>query len=64
MAPILLSPEADEFKANVVVILSDGRSTNYKVAVPVNVMGTLDKWNRATAKTDQFYRNPLTGFAL
>lgn len=37
--------------------------TDYKVAVPVNVMGTLDKWNPAAAKPDQFYGNPLTGFS-
>ncbi len=38
--------------------------TNYKIAVPVKVMGTLDKWNSAAAKTDQFYGNPLTGFTI
>jgi hypothetical protein len=37
--------------------------TNYRIAVPVKVMGTLDKWNPATGKTEQFYGNPLTGFA-
>lgn len=35
--------------------------TNYRIAVPVKVMGTLDKWNGATAKIDQFYGNPLAG---
>ena len=38
--------------------------TNYRIAVPVKVMGTLDKWNPAVAKTDQFYANPLTGFTF
>jgi hypothetical protein len=38
--------------------------TYYKVAVPVKVMGTLDKWNSATAKTDAFYGNPPTGLAV
>lgn len=37
--------------------------TNYRIAVPVKVMGTIDKWSPATAKTEQFYGNPLTGFA-
>jgi hypothetical protein len=36
--------------------------TDHKVAVPVKVLGTLDKWNAATWKTDMFYGNPLTGF--
>ena len=36
--------------------------TNFKIAVPVKVMGTVDKWNAATPKTDAFYANPLTGF--
>lgn len=37
--------------------------TNYRIAVPVKVSGTLDKWNPGTARADQFYGNPLTGFA-
>ncbi len=36
--------------------------TNFKVAVPVKVMGTVDKWNAATQKADAYYANPLTGF--
>jgi hypothetical protein len=36
---------------------------NHRVAVPVKVMGTLEKWNPSTAKIDQFYGNPLTGFS-
>jgi len=36
--------------------------TNYKVVVPVKVMGSLDKWNASTWKTDAFYGNPLSGF--
>lgn len=38
--------------------------TNYKVVVPVKVMGNLDKWNAAAWKTDAFYGNPLSGFAV
>lgn len=36
---------------------------NFRIAVPVKVMGTVDKWNAATPKSDAFYGNPLTGFA-
>ena len=36
--------------------------TNYKIAVPVKIIGNLDKWNPAAWKTDAFYGNPLTGF--
>jgi len=35
-----------------------------KVILPVKVMGTVDKWNAAAAKTDGFYGNPLIGFTL
>ncbi len=35
---------------------------NYRIVVPVKIMGTLDKWNAAAWKTDAFYGNPLTGF--
>ena len=35
---------------------------NYRIVVPVKIMGTLDKWNPAAWKTDAFYGNPLTGF--
>ena len=38
--------------------------TNYKIVVPVKVMGNLDKWNAAAWKTDAFYGNPLIGFDL
>jgi len=34
------------------------------VILPVKVMGTVDKWNAAAAKTDGFYGNPLIGFTL
>ncbi|MDQ6787402.1 MAG: hypothetical protein M3033_11405, partial [Acidobacteriota bacterium] len=36
--------------------------TEYKIVVPVKIMGTLDKWNAAAWKTDAFYGNPLAGF--
>lgn len=36
--------------------------TNHKIVVPVKVMGSLDKWNPATWRTDAFYGNPLSGF--
>ncbi len=36
--------------------------TNHRIAVPVKVMGDLEKWNPATVKADQFYGNALTGF--
>ena len=38
----------------------NGLTTN-KVILPVKVMGTLDKWNPANAKTMGFYGNPVTG---
>lgn len=37
--------------------------TNYKVVVPVKVMGNIDKYNVTAWKTDAFYGNPLSGFA-
>jgi hypothetical protein len=37
--------------------------TNYKVVVPVKVLGNLEKWNASAWKTDAFYGNPLSGFA-
>ena len=40
----------------------NGISTD-KVILPVKVMGTVDKWNAATWKTEGFYGNPLTGFS-
>ena len=36
----------------------------YVSVIPVKVMGTLDKWNAATWKTDAFYANPLAGFTV
>lgn len=38
--------------------------TNYRVVVPVKVMGTLDKWNASAWKTEAFYGNSLTGFVV
>jgi hypothetical protein len=38
--------------------------TNYRIVVPVKVLGTLDKWNAATWRTDAFYGNPLSGFGV
>ena len=35
---------------------------DYRVIIPVKVMGTLEKWNAASWKTDAFYGNPLKGF--
>jgi hypothetical protein len=36
----------------------------YTSVIPVKVMGTLDKWNATTWKTDAFYANPLAGFSV
>lgn len=36
----------------------------YRVLLPVKVMGTEEKWNVGAWKTDAFYGNPLTGFAV
>ena len=36
---------------------------NYKIVVPVKIMGGLDKWSPATWKMDAFYGNPISGFA-
>ncbi len=36
--------------------------TFFKIAVPVKVMGTVDKWNAATPKSETYYGNPLSGF--
>ena len=35
---------------------------DYRVIVPVKVMGMMEKWNAASWKTDTFYGNPLKGF--
>jgi hypothetical protein len=40
----------------------NGISTD-KVLLPVKVMGSVDKWNAATSKTEGFYGNPLMGFS-
>lgn len=32
--------------------------------IPVKAMGTLEKWNPNAWKTDMFYANPLSGFAV
>ena len=37
---------------------------NHKVLVPARVLGTAEKWNPATWKTDMFYGNPLPGFEV
>ena len=37
---------------------------NYKVIVPVKVIGTSEKWNQTAWKTDAFYGNTLTGFTM
>jgi len=36
---------------------------NYRIILPVKVMGTQDNWNAAAWKTDAFYGNPLSGFS-
>lgn len=44
-----------------------GKQNNFndhKIIIPVKVMGTIEKWNTASWKTDAFYGNPLTGFSL
>jgi hypothetical protein len=38
--------------------------TEYKVIVPVKVIGAAEKWNATAWQTDAFYGNPLTGFAV
>jgi hypothetical protein len=38
--------------------------TEYKVMVPVKVIGTAEKWNATAWQTDAFYGNPLTGFSV
>ncbi|MCY7347380.1 MAG: hypothetical protein LH614_14315 [Pyrinomonadaceae bacterium] len=37
---------------------------DYRVAVPVKVIGNMEKWNATTWKTDAFYGNPLAGFNI
>lgn len=36
---------------------------NYRMILPVKVMGTQDNWNATGWKTDAFYGNPLSGFS-
>jgi hypothetical protein len=38
--------------------------TEYKVMVPVKVIGATEKWNATAWQTDAFYGNPLTGFTV
>ena len=37
--------------------------TEYKVIVPVKVIGAAEKWNATAWQTDAFYGNPLPGFS-
>lgn len=41
-----------------------GYLTYYKVIIPVTVIGAAEKWNAAAWKTEAFYGNPMTGFAV
>lgn len=43
-------------------IAKQNNFAEHKVIVPVKVMGTNEKWNPASWKTDAFYGNPLNGF--
>lgn len=36
----------------------------YRLILPVKIIGTTEKWDAAAWKTDAFYGNPLTGFAV
>ena len=36
----------------------------YRLILPVKITGTTEKWNAAAWKTEAFYGNPLTGFAV
>jgi hypothetical protein len=36
----------------------------HRIILPVKVIGTAEKWNAVTWKTDAFYGNPLTGFTV
>ncbi|MGH9962995.1 MAG: hypothetical protein ACREBC_38750, partial [Pyrinomonadaceae bacterium] len=42
-------------------IAKQNNLTTNKIILPVKVMGTVDKWNPANAKTMGFYGNPVTG---
>ncbi len=35
---------------------------DYRVVVPVKIVGSMEKWNPSAWKTDAFYGNPLNGF--
>ncbi len=37
---------------------------NYKIIVPVKIVGTSEKWNATAWKTDAYYGNPVNGFTL
>ena len=37
--------------------------TEYKVVVPVKIIGAAEKWNPTAWQTDAFYGNPLPGFS-
>ena len=41
-----------------------GYLTYHKVIIPVTVIGAAEKWNAAAWKTEAFYGNPMTGFAV
>lgn len=36
----------------------------HRIILPVKIIGTTEKWDAAAWKTDAFYGNPLTGFAV
>jgi hypothetical protein len=36
----------------------------YRIVLPVKVIGTTEKWNAASWKTDAFYGNPVNGFVM
>lgn len=36
----------------------------HRIILPVKVIGTTEKWDATVWKTDAFYGNPLTGFAI
>ncbi len=41
-----------------------GYLTFHKVLIPVTIIGAAEKWNATAWKTEAFYGNPMTGFAL
>ena len=36
----------------------------HRIVLPVKIVGTTEKWDASVWKTDAFYGNPLTGFAV